>query len=213
CVCNTDPLVATFTDAATLALFDPTRCNSVRVDTSDADMVALAYVRVTFDTDGGPVSLCPFDGMPGNPQPVCAARDTCVPPMSTFGVSSVGGDADGDGIPSGLGMGCDNCPATPNTAQLDSDGDGVGDACDNCPAVANPDQADVDGDGVGDACDNCPSIPNPNQHDTDRDGTGDVCDQCAAGTDNDGDGLCDSQDNCPTMPNPGQEDSDADGVG
>lgn len=34
-------------------------------------------------------------------------------------------DADGDGRPDAL----DNCPATPNVDQRDSDGDGVGDAC------------------------------------------------------------------------------------
>jgi len=36
---------------------------------------------------------------------------------------------------------------------LDSDGDGVPDAEDNCPATANPDQADTDHDGQGNACD------------------------------------------------------------
>ncbi len=35
-------------------------------------------------------------------------------------------DSDGDGASDG----CDNCPATPNGAQLDADGDGVGDLCD-----------------------------------------------------------------------------------
>jgi hypothetical protein len=34
----------------------------------------------------------------------------------------------------------------------DQDGDGVPDRLDNCPATANPDQADSDGDGIGDAC-------------------------------------------------------------
>src|SRR5262245_57434103 len=32
CTCNTVPLEVTFTDATTLALFDPTICNDARVD-------------------------------------------------------------------------------------------------------------------------------------------------------------------------------------
>jgi len=35
----------------------------------------------------------------------------------------------------------------------DSDWDGVVDSLDNCPATANPDQADTDADGTGNACD------------------------------------------------------------
>lgn len=34
----------------------------------------------------------------------------------------------------------------------DADGDGVPDDEDNCPATSNPDQADSDNDGIGDAC-------------------------------------------------------------
>jgi hypothetical protein len=47
----------------------------------------------------------------------------------------------------------DNCPGTPNAAQVDTDGDLVGDACDNCPTVPNTNQYDADRDGLGDACD------------------------------------------------------------
>jgi hypothetical protein len=38
-------------------------------------------------------------------------------------------------------------------ASPDSDGDGVPDQLDNCPATFNPDQADTDQDHIGDACD------------------------------------------------------------
>jgi hypothetical protein len=37
----------------------------------------------------------------------------------------------------------------------DEDGDGITDDEDNCPATPNPDQADSDCDGVGDVCDVC----------------------------------------------------------
>ena len=72
-------------------------------------------------------------------------------------------DTDGDSFPDAV----DNCVATANTSQQDTDQDGVGDACndshdadgdewvdkiDNCPGVANPDQTDTDGDGLADAC-------------------------------------------------------------
>ncbi len=135
-------------------------------------------------------------------------------------------DTDGDGA---LDLG-DNCPLTPNLAQVDADDDGAGDACDddddgdevldaddNCPLSpadgdepADPDQTDGDNDGVGDICDNCPAIPNANQSDADVDGTGDVCD---ADHDTDGDGRPDVIDNCVTTANALQEDADDDGVG
>ena len=58
------------------------------------------------------------------------------------------GDLDDDGVTDDV----DNCPATPNTAQLDRDRDGVGDLCDNCVKKPNADQTDSDRDGAGDAC-------------------------------------------------------------
>lgn len=58
-------------------------------------------------------------------------------------------DADGDGVPDTA----DNCPATPNTNQLDSDADGYGNACDNCTLVANINQRDTNNDGYGNICD------------------------------------------------------------
>lgn len=86
-------------------------------------------------------------------------------------------DADGDG----LCAGSDNCPATANSDQLNTDGDGQGDACDT----------DDDDDGVLDGPDNCPLIPNASQLDSDLDGAGNACD-----ADDDGDGVRDDADAC-----------------
>jgi len=131
-----------------------------------------------------------------------------------------GGDIDGDGI---CGI-VDNCPAKPNTDQLDTDADGVGDACDNCPTVANFDQDDWDEDGIGNACedmdgdgvldqtDNCISKPNSDQLDFDQDGIGDVCDSCptvanADDGDSDEDGIGDACDSAELTDPPGTADS------
>ncbi len=73
-------------------------------------------------------------------------------------------DSDGDGVIDTL----DNCAATPNTDQIDTDGDGLGNACDN----------DDDNDGLADAIDNCPLVANADQADDDRDGVGNACDVC-----------------------------------
>src|SRR5881396_1596855 len=215
CVCNDTPLVATFTDAAALALFDPAACNRFRVEvTGDGHDVALGFVRVTVSGAGASASTCLFDGRPDNASPSCAARDLCDGNGLSFDVASVGtGDADGDGIPGGLGGGCDNCPSAYNPDQADRDGDGDGDACDNCPPGT-----DQDGDGICDAVDNCPYASNPDQADRDGDGIGDACDNCPYAynpdqADRDGDGVGDACDNCPSVPNPDQLDSDFDGVG
>ncbi len=97
-------------------------------------------------------------------------------------------DLDGvDGYANGFLV--DNCPTTPNSNQLDSDGDLVGDVCDLCPFVPDPFQPDYDDDGVGDWCDNCPLLPNPVQADQDSDGVGDACAE-----DIDGDGIFNSHD-------------------
>jgi Thrombospondin type 3 repeat len=153
CSCNTTPLVATFTDPASLALFDPRGCNEYRVDVSDGGTaLVVAYVRVDVSTTTTPIAVCLFDGFADNPAATCADRNTCDGAAYTMDV-----------------------PFVTSGAQTDTDGDGVADACDDCPAVANPDQADTDGDGVGDACDNCPAVANADQADTDGDGVGDAC--------------------------------------
>ena len=208
CVCDDVPLVQTFTDAATLSLFNPTMCNSFRVENSNLSPVALGFVRVTLTTAAGATQLCLFDSSPRNLAPTCLDHNLCF--GFSVDVPSVGGiDADADGVCQQV----DNCPTVSNPDQRDSDGDGFGDACDLCPG---PGQRDTDGDGVCDPVDNCPfNNPNPDQADSDGDGFGDACDFCPGPGqfDNDGDGVCDQSDNCRFTPNPDQADGDGDGVG
>jgi hypothetical protein len=129
------------------------------------------------------------DGIGDTPYVINTSNRDNYPLMGAPGL-----DSDNDGIPDAE----DNCPLTPNSDQLDTDGDGSGDACD----------PDDDNDGIPDAEDNCPLTPNSDQLDTDGDGSGDACDP-----DDDNDGIPDAEDNCPLTPNSDQLDTDGDGSG
>ena len=131
----------------------------------------------TCDTTTGPVDSIPFATAPPlcvsctqnadcNNGDSCSVADTCVAGVCHPGG---GGDTDLDGT-------CnldDNCPATSNPSQADTDGDGIGDACDACPLDPNN---DADGDGICGNVDNCPNAANPGQENLDGDSLGNVCD-------------------------------------
>lgn len=82
----------------------------------------------------------------------------------------------------------------------DTDEDGHDDGEDNCPATSNEDQADTDEDGVGDACEES----NVTITDTDSDGVIDDLDafddEATEQFDTDGDGTGDNSDDCPFTP-------------
>ncbi len=175
CYCEGSRASMTFSDAATLALFDPSGCNSFSVTVSPSASY-VAEVEVTVATATDPVQYCLFDGYPGNPNRVCSHQRFCDTTGWSYLALVGGADPDGDGIAGGLGMGCDNCDRTANVDQTDSDADGFGNACDTC---VGPGPVDSDEDLVCEAADNCPLAYNPGQEDTNHDGYGDVC-QCLA---------------------------------
>ena len=187
CNCgDSSPLVVTFSDAATLALFDPSGCNSFGLTTSPFTL-GFGEVRVVVTTSSDLIAFCLFDGYPANPNRLCAERMLCDAPGSTH-LAAVGGvDPDGDGIVGGIGTGCDNCLQTANADQADLDEDGHGDACDFC---FGPGPVDTDQDLVCDVSDNCPVAYNPDQEDENDDGYGDVC-QCVVSPE-----ICDDQNAC-----------------
>ena len=210
CGCNATPLVVTFTDSATLGLFDPEGCNTFEVVPSSLD-IALGYASVTVDHPAGPTRLCLRDAMAEGTQLTCDARNICDQPSA--GVDSAGGaDPDGDGIAGGIGHACDTCLNGFNPDQTDADGDGFGDACDGCPG---PGSIDRDDDGVCDEVDNCDLNGSPGQADADGDGFGNPCDACPGpgSSDLDADETCDERDDCPFRPNLPGFDADGDGHG
>ena len=134
CQQSNTPLVVTIADPTALAGFDPASCNTFRVDmTHDGSGIELATVAVA--VEGGPDAgrLCLFDGFPTNPHPSCARRPVFSGAYSG-GLATVGGaDPDGDGMPGGIGTGCDPCPSVAGpTESMDTDMDGIADACDAC---------------------------------------------------------------------------------
>lgn len=150
--------------------------------------------------------------------------------LSVSGGVFNGDDDDGDTVRNSL----DNCPATPNTNQLNTDGDSQGDACDadddndtrndnvdNCPLISNLNQANLDNDSQGDVCDldddndsrndsidNCPRVSNSSQLNTDGDSQGNACD-----VNDDNDSRNDNVDNCPLIQNDNQANLDGDSQG
>lgn len=192
----------TFSDSESRARFDESICNVFRVEPTSGAVQPGGWARATVVfADGSELSRCldrdEWDG---------ACSDDA---YGSFLASEP--DFDSDGIPAGIGPGCDNCAQLFGFDLTDTDGDGRGDFCDFCTGDGSWDD---DGDAACDRTDNCWE-PNPNQADADGDGIGDACDECTGYgiRDDDEDGICSPGDNCESVANPGQADGDADGWG
>ncbi|MBY0278479.1 thrombospondin type 3 repeat-containing protein [Candidatus Binatia bacterium] len=194
-----------------LALYDPGACNTFRVAVAPGSPpIYLGEVRARVSSAGTMAERCLFDVLRDGVTLVCDGNP-CKPLFDDPVRSSGDADADGDGVSSGLGSGCDVCPLAFDPAQADSDADGAGDRCDAC---AGPGVSDPDRDGVCAPYDNC-GFGNADQADADGDGIGDLCDGCVGpgAIDGDGDGRCDTVDDCPGRFDPDQRDGDGDGIG
>ena len=142
CACNSAPLSATFSDAATLALLNAPACNVFTVTVNDPQGGAyVGYVRAEISrTVSGTESTCVQDyaGFVSGGG-TCVNRDICTGYQFSPGSFNNGlPDADGDG--------------SANCADTDDDNDTIVDSADNCPNTANTDQADSNGDGIGNVC-------------------------------------------------------------
>lgn len=212
CACvSPEDSVFEFRAPEILALYDPAGCNTFRVTVAPGSPpIYLGEVRARVSSSGTTAERCLYDVLRDGTALLCDG-DPCKPLYDDPVRSSGDLDADGDGIPTGLGSSCDACPLAFDPAQTDLDGDGAGDRCDVCdgPGVSDPDL-----DGVCSPYDNC-RFDNADQADADGDGAGDVCDACVGpGTsDGDGDGHCDPTDDCPAQSDPDQHDRDRDGIG
>ncbi len=108
--------------------------------------------RLTASASGteGQVARLVFTDELGNPQirtAVVFDNGPVIPATKEPAVAHIAIDTDGDGLtdPEEDVVRCD--PQDP-----DSDSDGVPDGQDNCPATSNPAQVDTDANGIGDAC-------------------------------------------------------------
>ena len=111
---------------------------------------------------------------------------------------------------------------TGGDSQADLDGDGIADATDNCLATANADQTntdnaadggdacdeDDDNDGVKDLADTCARNAIGWTSDATTDNDGDGCRDADEDLDDDNDGVEDGSDNCPLIPNADQTNTD-----
>ncbi|WP_199768045.1 thrombospondin type 3 repeat-containing protein [Ketobacter alkanivorans] len=213
-------------DAASAATTDRDRFPRNSSEWADTDRDGLGNNSDTDDDNDG-VSDTDESSAGTNPLLRDTDGDGALDGVDAFPLLSFASfDLDDDGVPSRpanltdanvpAGQVFDNCPATANPEQIDTDGDGKGNRCDtdddgdgvvdveDAFPLNNQESIDTDGDGVGnnaDTDDDDDGVPDvddafdldPSEHaDTDGDGIGDGTD-----TDLDGDGVANDQDDFP----------------